>query len=210
MKLFLPGLLIGALICFLLMRGCGGKVTPIDTHAIDSITANRDSIVTAYKDSVQSYRRAKQFDDSTRNAEMEAKEELERRLSDKISSLTFAVRKYKANAAGKDTVSAMIDCGQIVMELDSIYGIAQSYKLTIDSLTENATNRRGMDSIALSQRDSTISELNKNYDALNHFLQDAVAQNKKLSDALAKTKRGRWLLAGIAALLGGLVVGAVK
>lgn len=209
-KPLLIGLSIGIVIGLLIaLKGCN-HTAQVDTHVIDSVNSAHTATVQAYRDSIASYRRDKAANDSERNAQLDLKDAIEKKMATKITQLTFSLNKYHTATLGHDTAGQLSNCDDIVVQLDSLYAQALIYKLSVDSLTANSTTRRSIDSLALMQRDVTITQLQEQYAAVSKLLVDAIKDNADLRTALAKSKKGKWLIAGISALIGGLIVGAVK
>lgn len=209
MKYLIP-LLAGALLMWLFLQTCNEEVAAIDTRAIDSIKIANDSTIAVYKDSVMKLQVLVNSNDIERNRQQADKEQLESRLTDKIAKLTFSLNKYRTAREGKDTVQQLINCDEIVIELDSIYSQALLYKLTIDSLQTNGGARRALDSSGIAMRDKTISELQGQVEALQKLLRDAINDNASLRMALSRSKRGRFILAGLGVVIGGLIGHSIK
>lgn len=208
MKYLIP-LLAGALLMWLFLQTCNKEVA-IDTRAMDSIKIANDSTIAVYKDSVIKLQVLVNGNDIERNRQQADKEQLESRLTDKIAKLTFTLNKYRTAKEGKDTLQQLINCDEIVIALDSIYSQALLYKLTIDSLQTNGRARRALDSTGIAMRDKTISELQGQVEALQKLLRDAINDNASLRMALSRSKRGRWLLAGLGVVIGGLIGHSIK
>lgn len=200
-----------AVLVFLLYRNCNEERAPAVTQAqVDSLNNAHDSTNALLRDSVALLTIAINKNDSERIAQIQAKELLEKRMTDKIVSLTFSLNKYRAAKAGRDTVQQLINCDDIVQAFDSLYAEALLYKMQFDSVIVNSAGRRGIDSAAIALRDRTIVQLNSDYLAAMHFLQESLDENLDLRKSLARSKRGKWLVAGLAAVLGGFVGHSIK
>lgn len=206
---YIACILAGAIITILLMRSCNTPA-PIDTTKIDSLyKAIEKSKLQHQIDSIE-YIQDRHANDSIRMAELATKEMYEQRLANKISQLTFQVAKYRTGREGRDTVQALTACDSIISLLDTAYQQALAYKITIDSLQTNGYDRRFLDSTAIHGLNDMVAERDKQIEALQHFLNDAVKDNADLRTALTKSKRGKWLLAGIGVLVGAVGVGLIK
>jgi|GEM_PF-2659941 len=209
MKL-LPWILLIAALIYIGWQCNSSHPSVIDTHTIDSLAKAKDSTIALYKDSVVILQLKIGANDIDRNREIASKEELEKRMTNKIMQLTFSLNKFRTAKEGHDTVQQLINCNDIVNAFDSIYAQALIYKITIDSLQANGTERRGIDSTGIAMRDRTIADLTSQINALQKLLTDAVKDNADLRVALKRSKRGRWILAGLGVLVGGLIVNQVK
>lgn len=202
-------LLALAILVIIWMNPCTPEAT-VDTHVVDSLNRSHDSTMRVYRDSINTLRTAVLANDSERNAQVEVKEQIEQRMTNKIAQLTFSLAKYRTAKEGRDTVGQLVNCSEIVAELDSVYQTALNYKAVIDSLTSNGQSRRQIDSAGIAIRDSTISQLQGQYRSAAQLLSDAMKDNADLRSALARSKRGRWLYAAIGVVIGGLIGHGVK
>jgi len=209
---FLTGLIIGLILsCLLFFKLlCNSPVTVRDYHVEDSLKkqiAIRESKIAADSINYESERRA---DDSDRNAWLETKDFIEKRMSNKIAELTLSVNKYRTAALAKDTAEQLIDCNQIVEELDSVYLQALGYKKVIDSLQQNATGRRGIDSSEINLLRQQIVGDGQAMQSMVDKIAELIKENEDLRKLISKNKRAKWLLMGISAILGGFLVHEAK
>lgn len=200
---YLLSAIIGALICFLILNTCNKPVEKLDTHLQDSLYRVIDTLDSQRKSDSVAYERELQLDDSDRTEWLEAKEQTEQKLTNKIAQLSFSLAKYKAAQDGKDTVGQLVNCNEIVKELDSIYTQSLTYKAIIDSLQLNATERRGIDSSELNFLRQSIVQDGEIIDQLKKVLSDALVDNQDLRKQLVKSKKGKWILGVLGFLIGG-------
>lgn len=169
---------------------------------IDSFKHSNDSLIQKIKSDSIDYAKAAASDDSDRQAWLETKEFIEKKLSGKIASLTISLNQYKQAALAKDTVEQLSACAAIADAYDSLYGQALLYKSAIDSLQNNSTGRRELDSIRIISLQQSVDGLQKQIEYMIAQVQTLVYANTSLQAQLSKSKKGRKLLFGLGVGLG--------
>ena len=210
MREIIAWMLVGILLCLLAWQCNTTPKSSNNTAAIDSL--NKEISIRDIRYSADS---AKWAEDAARQDEIirsltQSKEELQQALTGQIVQLTFQRNKYRTAAEAKDTAAQLQACDQFILLADSFYTKAVVYEATIDSLLTAHRNQHVTDSSVISMLMKDREEGKKQTSALQHFLEDSVAENLELRKAMAKNKKGRWILAAIAAGVGGVIGHQIK
>lgn len=209
MRIFLP-FLAGALIMWLLLQTCNKHEINTTTVNVDSVQHINDSLQTKIKNDSITHVKYVHENDSIRIFLNKIKEDIETRAAARIVQLTFERNKFRTAAEGRDTVVAFQACERFMKLYDSTLLLALSYKNTIDSLQNNTTDRRSVDSIQITILYESLDALQKQVDYLLNQIKELIATNDILRTQLAKSKRGKWIIASLAAIGGGIIGHSIK
>lgn len=205
--LFAAGFVIGFVLS---MTQCNKTPVQVDSAKLDTMIFKYDSVVAKEKvDSVAwaSERTAHNAADSLHSQKQNI---LDSGMRQQISHLTVSVSKYRKDLAAKDTIGALVECGDIVDQLDSANEILDSLRIERDAIQYNLRQLKNLDSTQISGQYVELNALQNQIKVWIKTCQDLVVENNELRESLKKTKKGQKILAGLGLLAGGVIGHSIK